>query len=151
MSGFERCSGGGFRSQLVLYPDHNEEIIQFDLYFFVQLDGKRLAPTVIAFKSSLPHLFSHEPVFSHFPNFGRNGSKTSATARQGLLPSFQLSTFPMSFVCSASTTLPSNQRPVVKGWAGVKFEDFQPWANVHNVTSPWKFDKIESFFSNEFG
>lgn len=81
------------------YPKQNGEIIQFELYMF----STALQETT-TYCSCLQVVASYFSIWASFltcANFGRHGSKTSATARQGSLPSFQA-----VFPCLSCVTLP---------------------------------------------
>lgn len=73
--------------------------------------------------------------------------KNQCYSQAGFTP-FVSSSFPMSFVCdSASTNLPSNQRPVVKAWrVGPRVWDWKIFSHGEMFIL-WQVHKIEFLFS----
>lgn len=112
MSSFERCSRGGFRSQLVLLPRSERGDNPICFVHFLQLPCKRPPPTVVAFKSSLC-IFSYAPVFSPQTSAGM---VQKPVLQPGRVHSLRFKQFSHVLRDSASTNLPSNQRPVLEAW-----------------------------------
>lgn len=96
------------------YPDQNGEIIQFELYIFST--ALQETTTYGSCLQVVASYFFHMSQFSHMCKLWQAWFKNQCYSQARFTP-FVSSSFPMSFVCdSASTNLPSNQRPVVKAW-----------------------------------
>ena len=96
------------------YPDQNGEIIQFELYIFST--ALQETTTYGSCLQVVASYFFHMSQFSHMCKLWQAWFKNQCCGQARFTP-FVSSSFPMSFVCdSASTNLPSNQRPVVKAW-----------------------------------
>lgn len=145
MSGFERCWGGCFGSQLVLLPrsERGDNPI-WVVHFFNCLARDHHLRELPSSRRFV--FFSYEPVFSHVQTLA--GMVQKPVLQPGKVHSLRFKQFSHVFrvwLCQYQPAFkPEASGESLEGWTtGVRLEDFQPWWNVHNVTSSW--DRIPFF------